>query len=47
MNAASLPRRLLLAAPFAASLPARAQDFPSRAITIVVGFPPGGQADLA
>lgn len=47
MSAASLPRRLLLAAPFAASLPAQAQEFPSRAITTIVGFPPGGQADLA
>ncbi|TCH99659.1 tripartite tricarboxylate transporter substrate binding protein [Roseococcus sp. SYP-B2431] len=46
MSRASLPRRLVLAAPFAA-LPARAQDFPSRAVTVVVGFPPGGQADLA
>lgn len=47
MSGASLPRRLLLAAPLAASLPARAQDFPSRALTIIVGFPPDGQADLA
>ena len=32
----------------AASLPitARAQNFPARAITLVVGFPPGGTADL-
>jgi tripartite-type tricarboxylate transporter receptor subunit TctC len=30
-----------------AALPAAAQDFPSRALTMVVGFPPGGQADLA
>lgn len=42
-----LPRRLLLAASPLAALPAQAQDFPSRAITMVVGFPPGGQADLA
>lgn len=42
-----LPRRLLLAASSLAALPAQAQDFPSRAITMVVGFPPGGQADLA
>jgi len=49
MTAASLPRRLALATPLAASLSARAQaqEFPSRAITMVVGFPPGGQADLA
>lgn len=47
MSRASLPRRLALAAPFAAALPASAQDFPSRAVTIIVGFPPGGQADLA
>lgn len=32
----------------AAALPiaTRAQDFPARAITLVVGFPPGGTADL-
>jgi len=47
MSRASLPRRLLLAAPLGAPLAARAQDFPSRAVTLVVGFPPGGQADLA
>lgn len=47
MRPASLSRRLVLAAPFAAPVAARAQDFPSRAITVVVGFPPGGQADLA
>jgi len=47
-----LDRRTLLAtaalAPFGATA-ARAQttDFPSRAITMVVPFPPGGQADLA
>lgn len=43
----SLPRRLLLGAAPLAALPAYAQEFPSRAITMVVGFPPGGQADLA
>jgi tripartite-type tricarboxylate transporter receptor subunit TctC len=48
MRGGSLLRRrgtLLLgaAAPFAAA----AQEFPSRALTMVVGFPPGGQADLA
>ncbi|WP_424814550.1 tripartite tricarboxylate transporter substrate binding protein [Roseococcus sp. YIM B11640] len=47
MSPASLSRRLLLSSPLAAALPAAAQDFPSRAVTIVVGFPPGGQADLA
>ncbi len=41
-------RRALLAAPLLAPSLARAQPaFPDRAITIVVGFPPGGQADLA
>ena len=45
-------RRDLLAAlgalPAAASLPARAQSpWPSRNVTVVVPFPPGGQADLA
>ncbi|MBS7812985.1 tripartite tricarboxylate transporter substrate binding protein [Roseococcus sp. XZZS9] len=47
MRAASLSRRLLLAAPLAAPSLAHGQDFPSRAVTVIVGFPPGGQADLA
>ena len=45
MSRASLPRRLVLAAPVAAAMPAYAQaqggEYPSRAITVVVGFPPG------
>lgn len=41
-----LSRRVVLASPLAA-LPAAAQDFPARPVTMVVGFPPGGQADLA
>lgn len=45
-----MDRRTLLTAaailPFAGSAQAQA-EFPSRAITMVVGFPPGGQADLA
>jgi len=41
-----LSRRIVLASPLAA-LPAAAQDFPARPVTMVVGFPPGGQADLA
>jgi len=41
-----LSRRIILASPLAA-LPAAAQDFPARPVTMVVGFPPGGQADLA
>ena len=38
-----------LAAPFVAALPleARAQAWPTRNITMIVAFPPGGQADLA
>ena len=46
MNRRSLLGAAALA-PFAAPGAAHAQDFPSRAITIVVPFPPGGQADLA
>jgi tripartite-type tricarboxylate transporter receptor subunit TctC len=42
-------RRTLLAAAAATPFAAQAQgiDFPTRAITMVVAFPPGGQADLA
>lgn len=44
-------RRTLLGAagaiPFAATAGAQSTDFPNRAITMVVAFPPGGQADLA
>jgi tripartite-type tricarboxylate transporter receptor subunit TctC len=42
-------RRSLLAATALAPFAAQAQtaDFPSRALTLVVPFPPGGQADLA
>jgi len=38
-----------IAAPFVAALPldARAQAWPTRNVTLVVAFPPGGQADLA
>ncbi|SDC13298.1 tripartite tricarboxylate transporter substrate binding protein [Belnapia rosea] len=43
-------RRAVLAAglalPPAVAAPARAQDFPGRAVTMVVAFPPGGQADV-
>jgi tripartite-type tricarboxylate transporter receptor subunit TctC len=43
-----IDRRSLLGATALAPIAARAQDgFPSRAVTLVVGFPPGGQADLA
>ncbi|MCW8085901.1 Bug family tripartite tricarboxylate transporter substrate binding protein [Sabulicella glaciei] len=42
-------RRALLAAPaILAALPARAQDgFPSRPITLVSGYPPGGVTDIS
>lgn len=42
-----LQRRHLLAGAALTPALAQAQEFPSRAITMVVGFPPGGQADLA
>lgn len=43
-----IPRRPLLAAAALAPFAARAQEaFPSRPVTMVVAFPPGGQADLA
>ena len=48
MSMLRIDRRGLLAASAAmAARPAAAQDFPSRALTMIVGFPPGGQADLA
>lgn len=39
-------RRALLAAPLLLPLAARAEDWPSRAITILVGFAPGGGTDI-
>src|SRR5438270_734513 len=36
-----------LAVPFAGCATARAQSWPTRTITMIVAFPPGGQADLA
>jgi tripartite-type tricarboxylate transporter receptor subunit TctC len=44
-----LPRRTLLAGAALAPIAAQAQtaDYPSRPVTMVVAFPPGGQADLA
>ncbi|MCX8133971.1 MAG: tripartite tricarboxylate transporter substrate-binding protein [Roseococcus sp.] len=40
-------RRPLLAAPLlVAGLPARAQDFPARAVTVVSGYAPGGVTDI-
>jgi len=42
-----MQRRLLLAAASLSPLPALAQSgFPSRPVTLVVAFPPGGQADV-
>ncbi len=46
LRGGSLARRLTLALIFAAAaLPAAAEDFPTRTITIVVAFPAGGYAD--
>ena len=48
----SMPNRRLAAAVIASGLallaagPAMAQDWPTKAITIVVGYPPGGSTDL-
>jgi tripartite-type tricarboxylate transporter receptor subunit TctC len=36
-----------VAAPFVGCAAARAQSWPTRNITMIVAFPPGGQADLA
>ena len=44
----ALSRRLLLGAGAATlAKPALAQAWPSRPITLVVGYPPGGQTDFA
>ena len=44
----ALSRRLLLGGSIAAlAAPAYAQTWPSRPITLVVGYPPGGQTDFA
>jgi tripartite-type tricarboxylate transporter receptor subunit TctC len=40
-------RSLILAASLILALPAFAQTYPSRAIKVVVGFPPGGASDVA
>ena len=39
-------RLFLLAVSLLAALPAAAQEFPNRAITMIVAFPPGGVADI-
>ncbi len=49
LSRALVVRRRLIAGVAAAPAagPALARDFPARPVTIIVGFPPGGQADLA
>jgi tripartite-type tricarboxylate transporter receptor subunit TctC len=44
----AIPRRTLLGGGAALALPGAvlAQDYPSRAVTMVVAFPPGGQGDV-
>lgn len=50
MSQSRSTRRLLLGAAAGLALPvvpARAQDFPSRPVRIIIGFPPGGSNDVA
>lgn len=44
-DSSHLTRRLFMAAALGSTLPARAAAFPTRAITVVVPYPPGGQTD--
>ena len=42
-----LPRRAILAAPLALASPAMAQEFPTRPVRLIAGFPPGSAVDVS